>query len=126
MTTLNATLLLRLELAVLVSIAFLFLAIPNTTIRILGLPTAGASFWPRLVGAAFLGMAVAAVATDQAWTKSGLGIGGFVAINLTFSFVLMSLLVVGPSIPTRRGKVILWILATFIATLGFVQIAYAA
>jgi hypothetical protein len=37
----------------------------------------------------------------------------------------MSLLVAGPAMPTRRGKVALWILAIVIAGLGFTEIAYA-
>jgi hypothetical protein len=124
MLFLNATSLLRLELAFLITFAFLLLAIPQVTVRIFGLPVAGASFWPRVLGAVCLGLAAATLATDQGWTKSGLGIGGFVAINLSMAFVLLSLLIVGPPIPTRRGKIALWSIAIGTAVFGFVEIAY--
>jgi hypothetical protein len=126
MGVLNAALVLRLELALLVTFAVLFLAIPGTTIRIFGLPAAGNHFWPRLLGAVYLGQALAILASDQGWTKSGLGLGGLVAINLTGAFVLLSMLVVnGSAIPTKRGKAFLWTLALVMAALGFTAIAFA-
>lgn len=133
MTSVTAAHLLRLELAFLIVFSVLLLAIPNTTTRVLGLPPAGSSFWPRLVGALLLGLAVAVVATDQGWltvttTKgplaTGIELGAFVAINLTLAFVLMTTLVSASPVPTRRGKLFLWTLALALVVLGFTQIAY--
>jgi hypothetical protein len=133
MTALTAAHLLRLELALVLTFAFLFLAIPNTATRIFGLPLAGSAFWPRLVGGLFLGIGMAVIATDQGWTTlttekgvlaTGMGLGAFVAVNLTLAFVLMSMLVAGNAAPTRRGTWFLWMLAILLALLGFVQIAF--
>jgi hypothetical protein len=133
MTSITAAHLLRLELVFLITFALLLLATPSTTIRVLGLPPAGSSFWPRLAGALLLGLAMAVIATDQGWLTvstakgplaTGIGLGAFVAINLTLAFVLMSMLVAGAALPTRRGKVFLWGVALLSALLGFVEIAY--
>lgn len=121
----SAVQLLRLELAVLTVFAVLLLGIPRVTIRVFGLPGEGSGFWPRMLGAGALGLAIAALAADQGWTKSGLGLGGFVALNLTIALVLATLLVVGASLPTKRGQAILWVVVAIHAVLGFVQIAYA-
>jgi hypothetical protein len=133
MTSITAAHLLRLELVFLITFALLLLATPGTAIRIFGLPPAGSSFWPRLAGALLLGLAIAVIATDQGWLTvstakgplaTGIGLGAFVAINLTLAFVLMSMLVAGAPLPTRRGKVFLWSVALLSALLGFVEIAY--
>jgi hypothetical protein len=132
-TAVTASHLLRLELVVLLSLAALLLAAPTTSIRALGLPPAGTTFWPRLVGTLLLGLAVAVIATDQGWLTvstakgplaTGLGLGAFVAINLTAAFVLATILVFGTPVPTRRGKIFLWSLTMLTAALGLVEIAY--
>lgn len=124
---LTAALLLKVQLALYAALVVLLLLFPSVTARVLGLPTAVPAFWPRLTGGLLLAVAVAAVASDQGWMKpgTGLGIGGFIAINLMFAFVLASLLVAGNQVPTRRGRFALWVLAVAMAALGFTQIAFA-
>jgi len=124
---LTAALLLKVQLAIYAVLVVLLLFIPSITLRVLGLPAAVPAFWPRLTGGLLLAIAVAAVASDQGWMKAGtgLGIGGFIAINLTLAFVLASLLVAGNQVPTRRGRFALWMLAAVMAALGFTQIAFA-
>jgi hypothetical protein len=121
----TAALLLRLEVGISLAAAVLLLAIPNTSLRIAGLPATN-PFWPRLLGGTFLGLVLAALATDQGWTKSGLGLGGFAALNLTLAFVLATLLFAGPAQTTKRAKVILWLITAALAVLGFTEIAFAA
>lgn len=125
---LTAALLLKIQLAVVAILVVLLLAIPLITIRVLGLPPAATGFWPRLVGGLLLALGIAAIVTDQGWTKAGtgLGIGAFIAIDLTAAFVLASLLVTGAGqVPTRRGRLTLWLLALVLAALGFAEIAFA-
>lgn len=123
---LTAALLLKVHLALYALLIVLLLFIPSLTIRALGLPPAPAAFWPRLVGGLLLAISVAAIASDQGWMKpgTGIGIGAFVAINLTLAFVLASLLAVGGQVPTRRGRAVLWLLAIVMAALGFTEIAF--
>ena len=121
----SATQLLRIELGVLATLAVLLLVIPAITIRVAGLPPAASNFWPRLFGGAVAGLIIATIAGDQGWTRSGIGLGAFIAINLTLAFTLASILVAGQPVPTRRGRVVLWVLTVVLAALGFVQIAYA-
>lgn len=125
---LTVAFLLKLQLAIYAALVFLLLAIPLITVRVMGLPAAATGFWPRLVGGLLLAQGAAALATDQGWMKAGtgLGLGGFIVLNLTLAFVLASLLVVGSQVPTRRGRVVLWLLAIVFATLGFTEIAFAA
>lgn len=124
---LTVAFLLKLQLAIYAALIFLLLFIPLITVRVLGLPVATTGFWPRLAGGQLLALAIAAVATDQGWMKAGtgLGIGGFIAINLTLAFIVASLLVTGGQVPTRRGRVALWLLAVVMAALGFSEIAFA-
>lgn len=124
----SAATLLRFEVALLLTIAFILMAMPAVTIKALGLPSAGSTFWPKLLGGVILGQAVATLAFDQGWIKAGLGsgFGGFVAMNLTTAFVLATLLVVGQPIPSTRGRILLWCVAGGLAVLGFVQIAYVS
>lgn len=123
----TAAFLLKLQLAIYAALAFLLLATPSIAVRVLGLPAAAPAFWARLSGGFFLAIGIAAIASDQGWTKAGtgLGIGGFIAINLTLAFVLASLLAVGAQVPTRRGRAVLWLLVIVMAALGFTQIAFA-
>ncbi len=124
---LTVAFLLKLQLAIYAVLVVLLLFIPALTVRVFGLPAAVPAFWPRLTGGVLLAVAVAAVASDQGWMKAGtgLGIGGFIAINMTLAFVLASMLVAGNQVPTRRGRVVLWLLVLMMAALGFTEIAFA-
>ena len=107
------------------SLGLLLLAAPSLLIGALGLPPAGSSFWPRLTGGVLLGTAIATAAGLAGWTKSGLGLGGHVAINVTIALALVSMLVLGLAVPTRRGRAFLWLLALSLLALAFVEIAHA-
>lgn len=133
MSALTAIHLFRLELVILLTFAALLLVAPMTTASVFGLPPAGTPFWPRLLGAIVLGLALAVVATDQGWlvmstpsgpSATGIGLGAFVVLNLTVAFVLATMLIFGADIPTRRGRAALWLLVAAATLLGFVQIAF--
>ena len=107
------------------SLGLVLLAAPSLLISALGLAPSGSSFWPRLTGGMLLGTAIATAAGLAGWTKSGLGLGGHVAINVTVALALVSMLVLGPVVPTRRGRAFLWLLALSLLALAFVEIAHA-
>ncbi len=121
----TAALLANIQLIVFAVLAALLLLVPSLAIRALGLPAAPHPFWPRLVGALLVGMIVSTLAADQRWTTSGLGLGGYIAINFVIAFTLISQLVVGADMPTRRGRFLLWCLALLLAVLAFAEIAIA-
>jgi hypothetical protein len=107
------------------SLGLLLLSTPMLLNAALGLPHAGSSLWPRLFGGALLGIAIATAAGIAGWTKSGLGLGGHVAVNITIALTVLSMLVLGPTAPTRRGRGFLWLLALALLALAFVEIAHA-
>ena len=115
----------RAELMILASYVVFLLIIPRFTITIFGLADDPTTFWPRVLGAGALGIMIAVIAQDQGWTKTGFGLGGCVALNLTLAFALAAMMLLGPKMPTGRGAATIWGMAASHALLGFVQIAYA-
>ena len=120
--------LLNLEILIDAGFALLLLAVPNMTVRILGWPQAGSTFWPRMVGALLAGATLATIATVADWTRDGTGAGfgltGHVAVNMTVAFVLISMLMLGPEHPTHRGSLFTWALGIGLVVLSLVEIAY--
>lgn len=113
------------ELLVLGSYVLFLLIIPNLTVKFFGLAVDPTTFWPRVLGAGAGGILLGVVAQDQGWTKSGIGLGGCVAINLVLAVALALMMIVGPKMPTARGAATIWGMAASHAMLGFVQIAFA-
>lgn len=102
----------------------LLLIIPTLAMRVLGLPGTNQLFYPRLFGAALLGIGLAII-IEGAGTKSvGLGAGGLVAINIIASVVLGLQLILGTTGMTLRGRVLLWFIAFSLGLLGFAFIAF--
>lgn len=97
----------------------LLLLFPRTLARILGLPPVSETFWPRLLGAVLVSLAVAIVLEAQLASKSGLGLAGLVAINLVTALALTGLLIMDRTAKTRRGRafIILFVVATTILAL---------
>lgn len=98
---------------------------PGITARLFGLPPAGESFWPRMLGATLLGLAIATVLEAYLTSRNGLGLAGLVAINLTGAMGLVSLLIMGRAGTARRGRALLWLLAAGHAVLALVELAWA-
>ncbi len=120
--------LLSLEVLISSTFALMLLVVPGISIRILGWPQADSTFWPRMLGAALAGVALATITTLAEWTRDGLGAGfglaGHIAVNVTMGFVLVSMLVLGPDHPTRRGAALTWALAIGLVLLALVEVAY--
>jgi hypothetical protein len=120
--------LLSLEVLISGTFAVMLLAFPGISIRILGWPQAGSTFWPRMLGAALAGVTLATIITLADWTRDGLGAGfglaGHIAVNFTMAFVMISMLVLGPDHPTQRGAVFTWALSIGLVLLALVEVAY--
>jgi hypothetical protein len=120
--------LLSLQLLISGGFAFLLMVFPILTIRILGWPQAESTFWPRTLGGVLAGLTLATLATVSEWTRDGLGAGfglaGHIAVNMTIAFVLISMLMLGPYHPTRRGKIFAWLLSVGLVLLALIEVAY--
>ena len=102
----------------------LFVLIPKTTIRLLGLPGTNQFFYPRLLGAALIGIGLAIIIERTSENAIGLGPGGAVAINITAALALALQLMAGRTGMTPRGRTLLWLIALCLALLGFFLIAF--
>lgn len=120
--------LLMLEVLISGTFSVLLLAFPGISIRVLGWPQAGSSFWPRTVGASLAGVTLATITTLADWTRDGLGSGfglaGHITVNLTIAFVMISMLMLGPDHPTQRGALFTWVLSIGLVLLALVEVAY--
>jgi len=101
------------------------LVLPGVAIRLLGLPPAQSVLWPRLLGAVLLGIAGAAF-VEGAWSGSrGIGVAGLVLVNLSMAAALAITALSGAPAPTRRGRLLLWLVAAALFVGALIEIAYA-
>ncbi len=105
--------------------ALLILA-PGLTIKLIGLPKSDGNFWPRMLGALLLGLAIASLLQGTLRAQGGLGLTGSIAVNLTVTAVLGSLLILGPATPTKRGRLALWCLMILLTLLSLAELAFAS
>ena len=95
---------------------------PLTTLRIIGLPRPDTGFWPRLCGALLVGMA-GALFLEGTSRGHGLGLAGAIVINLCGASVLAALLVLDAGPPSRRGRIVVWLIVCLLVTLSVFEIA---
>lgn len=105
------------------AIAALLMLLPKSAIGALGLPRTDHSFWPRLLGAVFAGMAAAAYIEGHFKLQSGLGLGGAIAINLATAFAILTGLAVGGLDIPRRGRLLLWCCSAVLVVLALFELA---
>lgn len=96
---------------------------PNAAARVLGLPSARPSLWPRLLGAVLIGLAAATYIEGALPGSRGLGLGGAIAINLASAAMIFSLVVLNRGVETGRGRVALSLLAGLLVLLSLFEIA---
>ena len=96
-------------------IGLVMLFVPITAAKVAGLPHGNTAFWPRLFGAALIGIAAAFAVEGYTQlnpnvTASGLGLGGAVMINL---ITILSLIgtIIFKGVTTRRGLLLIWSLS---------------
>jgi hypothetical protein len=99
---------------------------PRVLARLLGLPSADDRFWPRLLGAVLIGLAAASLIEGRRPGAGGLGLAGSIAINLAGAAMISALLILHRAGNTRRGRVLLGLLAALLVLLSLIEIAYAS
>ncbi|MFM2421597.1 MAG: hypothetical protein RL291_127 [Pseudomonadota bacterium] len=113
------------ELVLAGGLGLIFAVMPVLASRALGLPRPEPQFWARLCGGLLAGIAAAIAIGEFGWAKQGLGLAGVVAINLAAVFVLLSVLVVGQPIMTRRGRAFLWLLTLVLFAIALFGAAWS-
>ena len=111
------------------SVGMLMLMLPITSAKLAGLPHGNSAFWPRLFGAALLGMAAAFAVEGYTQLNAnisarGLGLGGAIAINLITVLSLVGTLIF-KGVTTRRGLLLLWSFTLLLILLILFKIARA-
>jgi hypothetical protein len=119
----NRTLLL-VDAAVNLILGILLLAYSPDLVRVLGLPQTAQFFYPNILGAVFVGIAIALVI--EAFRKGngpvGLGAIGALIINLSGAFVLTVWLTAGKLDLPVRGRLLLWILDSGLLVISLAEL----
>jgi hypothetical protein len=98
---------------------------PSAVLALLGLERPETGFWPRLVGAIALAIAVGIWIGLQFPTAKGpIGPGGLIPLNLLAAAALIGPLILGKAAPRRRGKLVLAAFAVLFLALAFLEIAH--
>jgi len=110
------------------SIGLILIFIPVTAARMAGFPHGNISFWPRLLGAALVGIAGAFAVEGYnlaggAIEAKGLGLGGAVIINFTTIVSLFGTLIFS-AVATRRGKALIWLMILLLLFLTLFEIGH--
>ena len=95
--------------------------------EILGVPKSDTNFYPNILGAIFIGIAIAL--TIEAFRKEkgkyiGLGLIGAICINLCGGIALTLWLFFGGLTIPLRGKIFLWILAFLLLVISSVELVF--
>ena len=98
---------------------------PRTAIKLLGLPRAETSFWPRLLGATLIGLAVACYVEARVARGKGLALAGAVSINLIVAAMIALMLLAGATGAATRGRIILWGVVALLVALSVVELAHS-
>lgn len=116
--------LLWIELVMKLAGGLVLLFVPLTAIKVLGLPRSETPFWPRLLGAVLIALALATYMDASARLGHGLALGGSFVINVTVGLVLAALLYLKQGSQTVRGRILLWALTAVLLLLAAVELAY--
>jgi hypothetical protein len=112
------------ELAVKGGVGLLLVLVPLTSIKLLGLPRSDTAFWPRLLGALLIALALATYMDATIRLGHGLSLTGALVINVALALTLVGLLTSGQGPQTRRGRILLWLTTAVLATLALVELAF--
>ena len=102
----------------------LLFTIPKISISVLGLPGTNQYFYPRLLGAALLGVGGAIIIERMGPNSLGLGAGGALAVDIAAATTLALQLIAGRTGMAVRGRILLWLVVLVLAILGFALLAY--
>ena len=107
-------------------LGILLLAFSPALVHFLGVPDAGSSFYPNILGGVLLGIGIALFIETGRKDSSyiGLGLGGAVAVNLCGGIVLILWLLFGNLTVPARGRIFLWGLAVILVGLSGAEIGF--
>jgi hypothetical protein len=104
--------LLIVDAAINLVLGLVLMCLPTLTVQALGLPAFQQTFYPSVLGAVLIGIAVALFI--ESWRKQqafvGLGLGGAIVINLCGGLALAGWLLLGGLELPIRGHIIMWML----------------
>lgn len=105
----------------------LLVTFPNRVVELLGVPRTDATFYPSILGAVLIGIAVALVIeyVRKPNRAVGLGLHGAIAINLCGALFLMGWLLSGKLEIPLRGQVFLWGLAAVLVIVSLVELVFS-
>ena len=105
-------------------LGILLLIFPRVIMKFLGLPLIESAFYPSILGAVLIGIAIALFLERRRKNSVliGLGRGGAIAINLCGALALSAWLMFGNLSVPWRGRIILWSLAALIVIIALVEI----
>jgi hypothetical protein len=101
-------------------LGILLVLFPKNVVLFLGIPDVANAFYPSILGAVLIGIAIALCLEYMRTPTSitGLGLGGAVSINICGAFILLFWLVSGRLYIPLRGHFILWVLALILIVIS--------
>jgi hypothetical protein len=105
-------------------LGMLLVVFPAEIFEFIGLPLTDHAFYPTILGAVLIGIAVALIIEFNRKPAGmvGLGLGGAIAINLCAAFVLAFWLLNGKLRVSLFGHIILWILVIILVVISVFEI----
>ena len=105
-------------------LGMLLVVFPADIFEFIGLPIADHVFYPTILGAVLIGIAVALIIEFNRKPAGmvGLGLGGAIAINLCAAFVLGFWLLNGKLHVSPLGYAILWIISIILVVISCFEI----
>ena len=105
----------------------LLAAFPKSIVAVLGVPDTDVTFYPSILGAVLIGIAVAMVVeyARRPDHPAGLGPHGAIAINLCGALFVVGWLLSGKLEIPLRGQVFLWGLAAVLIVISLVELAFS-
>ncbi|MBI1247992.1 hypothetical protein GC197_09150 [bacterium] len=106
----NRSLILLIDASISLVLGIVLAVFPKPLVELLGLPASETAFYPSILGAVVIGIAIALF---YEWRRPssgqiGLGVAGAIAIDLSAAMFLIGWLIVGDLNLSIRGTVILW------------------
>lgn len=106
-------------------LGLLLVVFPSEIFELIGLPVTDHAFYPSILGAVLIGIAIALVIELNRKPTGivGLGLGGAIAINLCGAFVLGFWLLNGKLAIALSGHIILWIIVILLIIISIFEIS---
>lgn len=105
----------------------LLVAFPKSVVDLLGVPQTEVTFYPSILGAILIGIALALLIEylRRPSAAAGLGVNGAIAINLCGAVLLVGWLLNGKLVIPLRGHVFLWGLSAALVLISGVELLCA-